>query len=205
MVSKTPMHHIASFSTEPLFSSRKKRHRRFLFHLSLAKTRSKGAIPALYEVRDSPSCKKKASGKYPRSASSQPLRFQPQKESFSMMTKAEPIKLFVMLGTGTASHLFPRASGHLLQTDLQLLNSLRLSMPPFIVSDSTAITQHVRIPVFAATDAAVARFDGANAAFEIIVGARKVLHIVTAHQMRAHVQKGLRKRFESLVALLRRI
>jgi hypothetical protein len=205
MVSKTPMHHIASFSTEPLFSSRKKRHRRFLFHLSLAKTRSKGAIPALYEVRDSPSCKKKASGKYPRSASSQPLRFQPQKESFSMMAKAEPIKLFVMLGASTASHLPPRTASRLLQTGLQVLASLRQALPVFIERNTTSITQHVAIPVLAPTDAAIACLNGANTTFEIVVGAREILHIVTADQMGTHMRKCLKKRFKSLREWLRRI
>jgi hypothetical protein len=142
---------------------------------------------------------KKASGKYPRSTSSQPLGFEPFEESFSMMAKTEAIKLFVMLGTGTASHRSSGAACHLPQMNLQLLNSLRVSTPPFIVGHATAITQHVTVPVLTPTNATIARFDGANAAFEIIVGARKVLHIVTAHPMGAHVQKGSGS---SLVCLL---
>jgi len=71
-------------------------------------------------------------------------------------------------------------------------------MPPFIICDATAIPKHITIPVFAPTDATIARFDGANATFEIIVSAREILHIVTADQMGTHVQKGLQKRFESL-------
>jgi len=115
-----------------------------------------------------------------------------------MMAKAEAIQLFVMLGAGTASHFSPRTARHLLQTRLQVLASLRQALPVFIVGHATSITQHVAIPVLAATDAAIARFDSTNAAFEIIVGTREVFHIITAHQMGTHVQKGLTKRFESL-------
>jgi hypothetical protein len=108
-----------------------------------------------------------------------------------------------MLSAGMASHLPPRAARHLIQTGFQVLDSLRQALSVFIVRNATAITQHITIPVLAPTNAAIADFHDANATLQIIVGAREVLHIVTAHHMGSQVQKGLSKRFESLIELLR--
>ena len=58
-------------------------------------------------------------------------------------------------------------------------------MPPAVERHATAIAQQIAVPIFAPADASVACLEGADAAFSVIVGTRKLLTIVALDQIRS--------------------
>jgi hypothetical protein len=108
-----------------------------------------------------------------------------------MVPEAKAVELIVVAQAGLPAHLSPALGRNPQQVCLQLLVPLGLLLPPFIISDAAPLAQQVGIPVVAATDAAVAGFDGADRQFHLIVGARQAPHIVTAGQPRPQPRQDL--------------
>src|SRR5260221_11700830 len=81
----------------------------------------------------------------------------------------------------------------------QLVTAGRILLPPLVISHRAPIAQQISIPVLATADAAIARLEGADAAFHLIVGARETLLVVALHQVRPQVGELLQKRGEALL------
>jgi hypothetical protein len=126
------------------------------------------------------------------------LGFKPCQKSLAMVSKTKTIKLLVILSACARAHLSPGTSRCLSQTRFELLDTMRLSLPPFIRGHTPARAQHRALSILASTDAAIPCFNRTNAAFQISVGARNVFPIVTAHQMGPQMDERQSQWFEPL-------
>jgi hypothetical protein len=66
---------------------------------------------------------------------------------------------------------------------LQLLTMSRILLPAGRVGTRAPLAQKIVVLVLAAADAAIPRLEPPNAAFELVVGASKLLAVVALHQM----------------------
>ncbi len=69
----------------------------------------------------------------------------------------------------------------------------RILLPPGGIGDGAAIAQETAIPVLAPTHAAILCLQSANAAFQLVVGTRKVLPVIALHQVRTQVREHLQE------------
>lgn len=81
----------------------------------------------------------------------------------------------------------------------QLLAPRRILLPPLVIGDRAPIAQQIAVPVLATADAALARLEGADAAFHLIVGAWEALLVVALHQMHPQIGELLQERGEALL------
>ena len=104
-----------------------------------------------------------------------------------LMAEAKTLELFALGDGSLETHLPPpdpiKASGLL----DQLILPSRILFPPVEIGYRTPIAQQVAVPVFSATDAAVARFEATNAPFHLVVGAWEILPVVALDEMRPQV------------------
>lgn len=89
-----------------------------------------------------------------------------------------------------------------LEPNLKVCVSANSSMQTITIRCTAPIAQQVVVPVLASTDATIARFERANVAFQIIVGAGKIRPIVTQKKMRAQVVRNLPKMGQTALLLL---
>src|SRR6266567_1040085 len=69
----------------------------------------------------------------------------------------------------------------------------RILLPPGGIGDGAAVAQEIALPVLAPTRAAILRLESANAAFQLVVGTRKVLPVIALHQVRTQVREHLQE------------
>src|SRR6266568_553759 len=110
---------------------------------------------------------------------------------------------FKTVGAKVTTKLSPPRAIEPLDLLDQLLPPGCILFPPLVIGHRAPIAQQIAVPVLATADAAVARLEGADAAFHLIVGAREALPVVALHQVRPQVGELLQERGEALLLQLR--
>src|SRR6266700_1266365 len=128
--------------------------------------------------------RKKPSGQRCRLSRSGPVLFEGSEQGLALVTKTKARELLAVSDGGLPSQLSPAGTVKPSGALLQVLLVSRILLPPGRVGHTAPVAQQIRVPVLAATDTTILRFEPANAALHIIVGAGKVLPVVALHQVR---------------------
>lgn len=115
------------------------------------------------------------------------------------MTKAEAFELLALGHRGLLAQTPPLLRRDLCKMQLKLMGLLRGLLPPVVERDATARAQQIAVPIFAPADAPVACLEGADAAFGVIVGTRKLLAIVAVDQIRSSIGEHLQELLKTLM------
>ncbi len=112
------------------------------------------------------------------------MLFEGSEQGLALVTKTKARELLAVSDGGLPSQLSPAGTVKPSGALLQVLLVSRILLPPGRVGHTAPVAQQIRVPVLAATDTTILRFEPANAALHIIVGAGKVLPVVALHQVR---------------------
>src|SRR5947208_17170462 len=116
--------------------------------------------------------------------------------SQSCVTEAKGRQLPTVGCGGLPCQLAPPSAAQPASAPLQLVAMGRILLPPGRIRHGAPVAQQIRVPVLATTDAAILRLESPNAAFHLVVRARKVLPVVALHQVRAQIGEDLQELVE---------
>ena len=116
------------------------------------------------------------------------------------MAKAPHLELGPLLSTAVQTSRLPLVVTNSHESGLK--DGIPFALQTVIVGHAASIAQQIAIPILAPTDATVARFDRADVALHVIVGARKSGVVITEDQMRTQIVGDLQKMGQTALLLL---
>src|SRR5450755_1212359 len=104
-----------------------------------------------------------------RLSRSSPALFEGSEQGLAFVTEAKARELLAVSDDGLLSQFAPAGTVKPGGTLLQVLLVGRILFPPGCIGHAAPVAQQIGVPVLAAADAAIPRFEPANAALHVIV------------------------------------